>query len=58
MIGYGLILLTSIPTLKILTSVSVLVLLTGVFVGGLVMIWSILILECISKITVQNEFIH
>ena len=40
-----------------LTSVSVLLLLTGVFVGELTLIWSILMLECITKIPVENALI-
>ena len=61
--GYGLILLTSIPVLIPLTSVSVLillysisvlVLLTGVFLGVLTLMWSILMLEFISRMHVDN----
>ena len=66
--GYGLILLTSVSLLIMLTSVSVLVLLTSVYVmviltGVLVymcvtLIWSILMLEFIAKITVDNGLNH
>ena len=45
-----------IYVLKLLTSVSVLVQLTGVFVGVLTLIWSNLMLEFMSKIPVENEF--
>ena len=64
---YGLILLSSIPVLILMTSVSVLVLLssiyvlvlfTAVFVGVLTLIWSILMLESISKISVDNGSNH
>ena len=44
--------------LVLLSSVSVLVLLTDVFVGVLMLIWSILMLGCISKIPVDNGFNH
>ena len=53
-----LILLTIISVLILLTSVSVLVLLAGVFVGVLTLIWSILMLEYISKFPVYNGFNH
>ena len=65
--GYMLILLTSIYVLILLTSVYVLVLLysvaelalmTGIFVGVVTLIYSILMLECISKVTVYNGFNH
>ena len=52
--GTVLILLTSVSVLVLLTSVSVFVLLAGVFVGVFVLIWSILMLECIAKITIDN----
>ena len=65
--GYGLILLTRISMLVFLTSVSVLVLLSrgdfmilmaGIFVGVLTLIWSIMIVECISKFSVENRVNH
>ena len=61
----GLILLTSISMLMLLANVSamillssgtVLVFLTGIFVGVLKLIWSILMVECISKVPVDNGF--
>ena len=56
------ILLTSIPVLTLLaivflvllSSVAVLVLITGIFVGVLTLIWSILMVEFISKVPVDN----
>ena len=63
--GSGLILLTIISVLRLFISVSVLVMLsrvavlvlmTGIFVGVLTLIWSILMLECISKVPVDNGF--
>ena len=47
LIGYGLILLTSVPLL---------VLFTRVFVDVLMLIFSILMLKFIAKITVNNGF--
>ena len=44
--------------LIMLTSVFVLGLLTSVFVGVLMLIWSIQMLEYISKIKVDNGFNH
>ena len=61
----GLILLARISMLVLLDSVSVLILLssdallelmTGVFVGVLTLIWSILMVECISKVHIDNCF--
>ena len=63
--GYGLIFLTRIYMLMLLDSVSVMILLssgavlvflTGNFVGVLTLIWSILIVECIYKVPVDNGF--
>ena len=65
--GYGLILLTRISMLMLLASVSMvimlssgsgLVFLTRIFVGVLTLIWSILMVECIHKGTVDNGFNH
>ena len=42
--------------LVLLTIVSMLVLLTGIFVGVLMLIWSILMLGYIAKIPVDNWF--
>ena len=62
---YGLILLTRMSMMILLTSVSVLILLSigtvtillaGIFVGVLTFIWSILVVECISKAPVENRF--
>ena len=53
-----LMLLASVYMLVLLSSVDVLVLLTGMFVGVLTLIWSILMLECISKFPVDNGFNH
>ena len=53
-----LILLTSFSALVMLSSVSVLVQLNGVFLGGLTLIWSIMMLECISKIPVDYGYNH
>ena len=65
--GRGLILLNmisvfmlfaSVSVLIIIYSVAVLVLLTGIFVGVLTLIWSILMVECISKFPVDNWVNH
>ena len=65
--GYGLIFLTSMSMLMFLTSVSVLVLLSsgtvmifmdGIFVGVLTFIWSIVMVECIYKVSVDNRVNH
>ena len=65
--GYGLILLTRISMLVLLTSVSLLVLLSsgavmillaGIFFGVLTLIWSILMVGCVSKFPVDNRFNH
>ena len=53
-----LILFTSVSLLVLLSSFFVLVLFTGVFVGVFTLIWSILMLEYISKITVDNRLNH
>ena len=61
--GYGLILLTRISVLILLASFSVmimlsngalLVFLTVILVGMLTLIWSILMVECISKVSAYN----
>ena len=49
-----LMLLISVYVLVLMSSVDVLVLMTGIFVGVLTLIWSILMLECISKVPVDN----
>ena len=51
-------LLASISVMVMLSSVAVLVLITGIFVGVLTLIWSIMMVECISKVTVENWFNH
>ena len=65
--GYGLIFLTRMSVLMFLTSVSVLVLLyrgdlmillAGIFVGVLMLIWSILMVEFISKVSVDKRVNH
>ena len=53
-----LMLLESFYVLIVLSSVSVVVLQTGIFVGVLMLIWSILMVECISKVLINNEFYH
>ena len=62
--GSGLILLTSMFTLIFLTIVyvmvllssgAVMILLAGIFVGGLTLIWSILMVEYIYKVPVDNR---
>ena len=63
----GLILLTRISMLMFLSSVSVLIMLsifvvmiflTDIFVGVLTLIWSIFMVEFISKVPVDNIFNH
>ena len=65
--GSGLILLTKMSILILLNSVSVLVilyigaamiLLACIFVGALTLIWSILMVECIYKVPVDNRVNH
>ena len=65
--GYGLILLTRISVLMLPVSVSVLIMLsivvvmiflTDIFVGVLTLIWSIFMVEFISKVPVDNIFNH
>ena len=65
--GYGLILLTMMSMLMLLTSVSVLILLSsgsvmifiiGIFVVVLKLMWSILMVEFISKVHVDIIFNH
>ena len=65
--GYGLVLLYRISSLVLLASVSfmvllsscaVVILLTRIFVVVLTLIWSILMVECISKVTVDNGVNH
>ena len=51
-----LMLLASASVLVLLSSVAVLVLINGIFVGVLRIILSILTLECISKVPVDNGF--
>ena len=63
----GLVLLNRMSMLMFLTSVSVLVILSSgalmifmarIFVGLLMLIWSILMAECISKLRVHNRLNH
>ena len=49
-----LMLLAGVSVLILLSSVDVRVLLTGIFVGALNPIWTILMVERISKVTVDN----
>ena len=51
-----LMLLDSVSVMILLSSGAVLVFLTGNFVGVLTLIWSILIVECIYKVPVDNGF--
>ena len=53
---YILMLLASVYVMIRLYSGAVLVFLTGIFVGVLKLICSILIVECISKVSVENGF--
>ena len=53
-----LILLSNVSVLVLVSSFSVLVLFTGVFVGLLNLIWSIIMLEFITKTPVDNDFNH
>ena len=53
-----LMLLTNVSVLILFSSVAVLAMLTGIFVGVLMMIWSILMVERISKVPVDNGFNH
>ena len=48
--------LTSVSVLILLSSGAVMIFLTGIFVGGSTLIWSILMVECISKVPVENGF--
>ena len=49
-----LVLFTSFDMLILLSSGDVVILLTGIFVGFLRLFWSILMVECISKVPVDN----
>ena len=49
-------LLVGVSVLILFYSVAVLVLLNGIFVGVLTLIWSILMVGCISKVPVDNGF--
>ena len=51
-----LMLLASVSVLILLSSVFVLVLMNGIFVCALILIWSILMVKCISKVPVDNGF--
>ena len=51
-------LMGSVSMLILFSIVSVLVLLTGSFVGVLTLIWSILMVERISKLPIYNGFNH
>ena len=55
---YVLVLLASVSVLTLLSSVALLVMLTVIFFGVLTLIWSIMMVECISKVTVENWFNH
>ena len=51
-------LLASVSVMMLLSSDTVLVLLTGIFVSVLTLIWSILMVEFISKVPADNGFNH
>ena len=51
-----LVLLASVSVMILLSSIAIVVLLTGIFIGVLTLIWSILIVKCISKVPVNNGF--
>ena len=62
--GSGLILLIRMSMLMLLASVSVMILLSsgavlvflnGIFIGALMLIWSILMVECILKFSINNS---
>ena len=53
-----LVLLASVSVMIILSIVAVLVKLTGIFVVMFTLIWYILIVECISKVPMDNGFNH
>ena len=59
--GSGLILLTifwltSVYVLVLLSRGDLMILLDGIFVGVLTLIWSFLMVECITKVFVENTF--
>ena len=61
--GYGLILftmfwLTSVSVLVLLSRGDFMIFLAGVFVDVLALIWSILMVEFISKVSVDNRVNH
>ena len=50
-----LMLLTSVSVLVLFSTGAVMIFLAGTFVGALSLIWYILMVECISKVTVDNR---
>ena len=50
-----LMLLISVSVMVLLSSGAVMILLAGIFVGGLTLIWSILMVEYIYKVPVDNR---
>ena len=51
-----LIVLASVYMLILLSSGDVLLFLTDIYVGLLMLVWSILMVECISKVPVESGF--
>ena len=49
-----LVLFTSVDMLVLLSNGAVMIFMDGIFVGVLTLIWSILMVECISKVPVDN----
>ena len=48
--------LTSVYVLVLLSRGDLMILLDGIFVGVLTLIWSFLMVECITKVLVENRF--
>ena len=57
-IMFMIILLARVSVLILLSSGAVIIFMAGIFVCVLMLIWSILMVEYISKVTVDNGFNH
>ena len=55
---YMLLLLTRISVLLMLSRGDLMILLAGIFACVLKLIWSIMMVECISKVSVENKVNH
>ena len=53
-----LVLLTIVSGLVLLSRGDLVIFIASIFVGVLILIWSILMVECISKVSVENRVNH